>query len=282
MLCNLCPNGCNADRSKTTGFCLADDNVRVSYHGLHEWEEPCISGPHGSGAIFFSGCTMRCVFCQNAKISRKADGKALTAKELAGLFALYDEKADNINLVSGTQYADKIIEAFKIYRPEKPVIWNTSGYETLPVIRALSPYVSVWLPDLKYVDSALSKRLSGKSDYFKYAFEAISLMTELQSKVVFSNGLIKKGVIVRHLIIPSHIQNTLDVVKVFSENFKDKALFSLMAQYVPCGVENFKDIDRKITALEYKRSLNALDEYGITNGYIQELSSADTDFIPGF
>ncbi|MDY6078743.1 MAG: radical SAM protein [Eubacteriales bacterium] len=282
MLCNLCPNGCNADRSKTTGFCLADDNVRVSYHGLHEWEEPCISGPHGSGAIFFSGCTMRCVFCQNAKISRKADGKALTAKELAGLFALYDEKADNINLVSGTQYADKIIEAFKIYRPEKPVIWNTSGYETLPVIRALSPYVSVWLPDLKYVDSALSKRLSGKSDYFKYAFEAISLMTELQSKVVFSNGLIKKGVIVRHLIIPSHIQNTLDVVKVFSENFKDKALFSLMAQYVPCGVENFKDIDRKITALEYKRALNALDEYGITNGYIQELSSADTDFIPGF
>ncbi|MCI7530666.1 MAG: radical SAM protein [Christensenellaceae bacterium] len=282
MLCNLCPNGCNADRSKTTGFCLADDNVRVSYHGLHEWEEPCISGPHGSGAIFFSGCTMRCVFCQNAKISRKADGKALTAKELAGLFALYDEKADNINLVSGTQYADKIIEAFKIYRPEKPVIWNTSGYETLPVIRALSPCVSVWLPDLKYVDSALSKRLSGKSDYFKYAFEAISLMTELQSKVVFSNGLIKKGVIVRHLIIPSHIQNTLDVVKVFSENFKDKALFSLMAQYVPCGVENFKDIDRKITALEYKRALNALDEYGITNGYIQELSSADTDFIPGF
>lgn len=282
MLCNLCPNGCNADRSKTTGFCLADDNVRVSYHGLHEWEEPCISGPHGSGAIFFSGCTMRCVFCQNAKISRKADGKALTAKELSGLFALYDEKADNINLVSGTQYADKIIDAFKIYRPEKPVIWNTSGYETLPVIRALSPYVSVWLPDLKYVDSALSKRLSGKSDYFKYAFEAISLMTELQSKVVFSNGLIKKGVIVRHLIIPSHIQNTLDVVKVFSENFKDKALFSLMAQYVPCGVENFKDIDRKITALEYKRALNALDEYGITNGYIQELSSADTDFIPGF
>lgn len=282
MLCNLCPNGCNADRSKTTGFCLADDNVRVSYHGLHEWEEPCISGPHSSGAIFFSGCTMRCVFCQNAKISRKADGKALTAKELAGLFALYDEKADNINLVSGTQYADKIIDAFKIYRPEKPVIWNTSGYETLPVIRALSPYVSVWLPDLKYVDSVLSKRLSGKSDYFKYAFEAISLMTELQSKVVFSNGLIKKGVIVRHLIIPSHIQNTLDVVKVFSENFKDKALFSLMAQYVPCGVENFKDIDRKITALEYKRALNALDEYGITNGYIQELSSADTDFIPSF
>lgn len=282
MLCNLCPNGCNADRSKTTGFCLADDNIRVSYHGLHGWEEPCISGSHGSGAIFFSGCTMRCVFCQNAKISRKADGKALTAKELAGLFALYDEKADNINLVSGTQYADKIIEAFKIYRPEKPVIWNTSGYETLPVIRALSPYVSVWLPDLKYVDSALSKRLSGKSDYFKYAFEAISLMTELQSKVVFSNGLIKKGVIVRHLIIPSHIQNTLDVVKVFSENFKDKALFSLMAQYVPCGVENFKDIDRKITALEYKRALNALDEYGITNGYIQELSSATTDFIPAF
>ena len=282
MLCNLCPNGCNADRSKTTGFCLADDNVRVSYHGLHEWEEPCISGPHGSGAIFFSGCTMRCVFCQNAKISRKADGKALTAKELAGLFALYDEKADNINLVSGTQYADKIIEAFKIYRPEKPVIWNTSGYETLPVIRALSPYVSVWLPDLKYVDSALSKRLSGKSDYFKYAFEAISLMTELQSKVVISNGLIKNGVIVRHLIIPSHIQNTLDVIKIFSENFKDQAYFSLMAQYVPCGVENFKDINRKITALEYKRALNALDEYGITNGYIQELSSATTDFIPGF
>lgn len=282
MLCRLCPNNCCVDRDKSYGMCLADNNVHVSYHGIHKWEEPVISGKRGSGAIFFSGCTMRCVFCQNAKISRKVTGDVLTEKELAELFRFYDENADNVNLVSATQYADKIIRAFSYYTPKNPVIWNTSGYETKETIRALSPFVNVWLPDLKYVDSALSKRLSGKSDYFKYAFDAISEMIKLSGKVTIENDLIKSGVIVRYLILPSNVQNTLDVLKVFADNFKDSAYLSLMAQYVPINVENYPDINRKITPLEYKRALNALSSLGIENGFVQDLESASTAYIPEF
>lgn len=282
MTCRLCPNLCGVDRDKSYGLCLADGDIHVSYHGIHEWEEPVISGGRGSGAIFFSGCTMRCVFCQNAKISRKVTGKAYSPKELAALFEYYDSVSDNINLVSATQYADGIIKAFSYYTPKNPVIWNTSGFETIETVRALAPFVNVWLPDLKYVDSALSRRLSGKSDYFKYAFDAISEMIRLSGKVKIENGLIKSGVIVRHLILPSHIDNTLAVLKVFADNFKDSAFLSLMAQYVPINVESFPDINRRITPLEYKRALNALSELEIENGFVQDLESATTAYIPDF
>lgn len=282
MICRLCPNECGVNRAEKTGACLVDDKIHVSYHGIHKWEEPVISGGRGSGAIFFSGCTMRCVFCQNAKISRNVVGGVYSADELAKLYRLYDETADNINLVSPTPYVEGIIAAADIYSPEKPVIYNTGGYERSETVRRLKDTVNVWLPDFKYVDSGISDRLSGRKDYFKYAFDAISQMIAQTGKPVIADGLIKSGVIVRHLIIPSHIQNTLDVIKVFSENFKDDALFSLMAQYVPLGVENMPDINRRITPLEYKRAENALSDYGVTNGFIQDLSSATTDYIPKF
>lgn len=281
--CRLCPNNCGADRKIKTGMCLADDKTHIAYSGLHMWEEPVISGDKGSGAIFFGGCTMRCVFCQNKKISRKADGRVYTSDELAELITGLSQKADNINLVSPTPYVLDIIKAVKKARPQVPVIYNTGGYETVDTVKMLEGTVDVWLPDLKYTDGALSKALSGKSDYFKYAFDAIKQMIRQTGlPVIGGDGLIKSGVIVRHLIIPSHIQNTLDVMRVFADNFKDDALFSLMAQYTPVDVGNIPSINRKITALEYKRALNALDELKITKGFVQELSSATTDYIPAF
>ncbi len=282
MLCRLCPNDCGVNRAEKLGACLSDDKIHISYHGLHEWEEPVISGKRGSGAIFFSGCTMRCVFCQNAKISRAVSGGVRTSAQLAELYRLYDETADNINLVSATPYTDGVIAAAEIYSPAKPVIWNTGGYETVDTVKKLDGVVNVWLPDLKYVDSALSATLSGKSDYFKYAFNAIEQMIKQVGKPIIEDGLIKSGVIVRHLIIPSHVDNTLAVLKVFADNFKDDAYLSLMAQYVPMGVDNMPAINRRITPLEYKRALNALDELGIMQGFVQELSSATADFIPKF
>ncbi len=282
MTCNLCPNFCGVERDKSYGMCLADDKIHISYHGIHEWEEPVISGKKGSGAIFFSGCTMRCVFCQNAKISRRVTGKVYSPEELSELFKYFDEVADNINLVSATQYTDEIIKAFSYYTPKNPVIWNTSGFETVETVQKLAPFINVWLPDLKYVNRALSLRLSGKKDYFKYAFSAISEMIKLSGKVKIEDGLIKSGVIVRHLIIPSHVDNTLDVLKVFADNFKNNAYLSLMAQYVPLNVENFPDINRRITPLEYKRALKALETLNIENGFVQDLESATTAFIPDF
>ena len=259
MICSLCPNNCRVNRCEKTGACLADDKIHVSYHGLHRWEEPVISGPLGSGAVFFSGCTMRCVFCQNAKISRAVTGEVFTPSSLADLYKLYDKNADNINLVSATPYTDGILKAAEIYTPKKPVVWNTGGYETVETIKRLDGFVTVWLPDLKYVNSDVSKTLSGKSDYFKYAFYAISQMIAQAGKPVIKDGLIQSGVIVRHLIIPSHIDNTIEVLKTFADNFKGDALLSLMAQYVPVNVESVPSINRRITPLEYKRALNALE-----------------------
>lgn len=282
MKCNLCPNNCNTDRTLKTGACLADGKIRVAYSGLHMWEEPVISGTAGSGAVFFSGCTMRCVYCQNKKISRFPTGKAYTPEALAALFEELDNTAHNINLVSPTPYLEGIISALDIYKPSNPVIMNTGGYEKPETVKKLKGYVNVFLPDLKYVDSGISTALSGKSDYFKYAFDAISQMIEQTGKPVTEGGLIKSGVIVRHLIIPSYIENTLEVLRVFADNFKDKAYLSLMAQYTPVGVENLPRINRKITPLEYKRALAELGTLGIKNGFVQELSSADVSFIPDF
>lgn len=281
--CTLCPNNCRADRHSSHGFCLAGAETRVAYSGIHLWEEPVLSGGRGSGAIFFPGCTMRCVFCQNRKISREITGRPYTADELAGLISDLASRAENVNLVSPTPYVWDIMEAVGKARPEVPVVYNTGGYEKAETVRLLKDTVDVWLPDLKYVDGDVSEALSGKKDYFKYAFDAIEQMIRQTGKPAFSpDGMMKSGVIVRHLLIPSHIENTLKVIKVFAENFKDHALFSLMAQYVPFGVENMPEINRRITPLEYKRALRALDENGITDGFVQELCSADPGYVPDF
>lgn len=281
--CELCPNRCNVDRTNALGKCLCDDKIHIAYSGLHMWEEPVISGKKGSGAIFFSGCTMRCIFCQNKKISRQIVGDEYSVDDLSSLISELSKKADNINLVSPTPYVLDIIKAVKKAQPKVPIIYNTSGYENVDTIKLLDGIVDVWLPDLKYVDSDISRTLSGKNDYFKYAFRAISQMIKQTGKPLISkDNLIQKGVIVRHLIIPSYIQNTLDVIKVFGENFKDDALFSLMAQYTPVGVEDFEKINRRITPLEYKRALKALDDNRIANGFVQELSSASCEYIPNF
>lgn len=280
--CNLCPNKCNAARAEGfLGKCGVDDNIYVAHRGLHNWEEPVISGTKGSGAVFFSGCTMRCVFCQNYLISRKINGKKYSVEELAALFSELDKTAENINLVSPTPYANKIIEALKIYRP-KTVVWNSSGYETVETLKALKGFVDIYLPDLKYVSGELSQKYSGTKNYYEFALPAIKEMIEQVGSPKVENGLMKSGVIIRHLVLPDNINNSLEVLKVFADNFKDTALLSVMAQYVPLNVEHMPEINRRLKPIEYKRVLNEIDNLGITNGFVQELSAATSDFIPDF
>ncbi|MEG1613227.1 MAG: radical SAM protein [Clostridia bacterium] len=282
MICNLCPNRCNIDRANTVGRCLIDDKIYVARYGLHFWEEPVISGTKGSGAVFFSGCTMRCLFCQNHKISRAPSCEAITINRLAEIFKELDETSLNINLVSPTPYVNEIIAALNIYKPKNPIIYNTSGYETAETIKLLNGYIDVYLPDLKYVDDSVSFALSKRNDYFKYAFKAIDEMCNQVGTPQIQDGLIKKGVIVRHLIIPHYIQNSLDVLNVFAQNFKGRALLSVMSQYTPQNVSTIPEINRTITALEYKRVVLELEKLNITEGFIQDLTSASDIYIPDF
>ncbi|MEG1791651.1 MAG: radical SAM protein [Clostridia bacterium] len=282
MICNLCPNRCNIDRANTVGRCLIDDKIYVARYGLHFWEEPVISGTKGSGAVFFSGCTMRCLFCQNHKISRAPSCEAITTNRLAEIFKELDETSLNINLVSPTPYVNEIIAALNIYKPKNPIIYNTSGYETAETIKLLNGYIDVYLPDLKYVDDCISFALSKRNDYFKYAFKAIDEMCNQVGTPQIQDGLIKKGVIVRHLIIPHYIQNSLDVLNVFAQNFKGRALLSVMSQYTPQNVSTIPEINRTITALEYKRVVLELEKLNITEGFIQDLTSASDIYIPDF
>lgn len=282
MNCNLCPNKCNVDRTVTVGKCGIGDEIYVARYGLHFWEEPVISGTKGSGTIFFSGCTMRCIFCQNQKISRKPYGEKITVEKLAEIFRELDKTALNINLVTPTHYADKIVKALDIYKPNHPVIYNTSGYETTDTLKMLDGYIDIYLPDLKYVNSDISYFLSKRKNYFEFAFSAIDEMCRQVGKPIIENGIMKKGVIVRHLIIPGYVQNSLDVLRIFAENFKDRALLSLMSQYTPCNMENYPKLNKTITPLEYKRVVKELERLNIEDGFIQKLSSANSVYIPDF
>jgi Uncharacterized Fe-S protein PflX, homolog of pyruvate formate lyase activating proteins len=264
------------------GRCLVDDKIYIARHALHFWEEPIISGTKGSGAVFFGGCTMRCVFCQNQKISRKPLGETVSVHRLAEIFEELDLCAENVNLVSPTPYVESIIKALEIYRP-RTVVYNTGGYETIDTIRKLNGYVDIYLPDLKYVDNDVSNILSKRKDYFRYAFSAIDEMCRQIGKPQFDeNGMLKSGVIIRHLVLPSYVENSIQVLKVFAENFKGRALLSLMSQYTPVGVESIPKLNRTLTPIEYKRVLLELDRLGITDGFLQELDSATSDYIPDF
>ncbi len=282
MLCNLCPNNCNINRSTALGKCQIDDKIYVAKYGLHFWEEPVISGEKGSGTIFFEGCTMRCVFCQNHKISRLPKSQPITPQQLSDIFRQLESQAHNINLVSPTPYVYDIKKALDIYKPKTPIIYNSSGYENLETIKQLNGYIDVYLPDLKYADDDVALTLSKRKPYLNYALNAIEEMCCQVGQPKIVDGLIKKGVIVRHLVIPSYIQNSLDVLKLFSKNFKDKAMLSLMSQYTPQNVEKIPQINRPLTALEYKRVLLELEKLDITQGFIQEHSSASTCYIPDF
>ena len=283
-LCNLCPNECNIDRTaNNVGACRVCNQIKIAKYYLHPFEEPIISGKLGSGTIFFVGCNLRCVFCQNYDLSRAKTGKTITSIELANIFKeLEDMGAHNINLVTPTHYITQIIEAFNIYKPKIPVIYNTNGYEKISSLKEIAPFVDVWLPDLKFKSSFLSKRYTNKEDYFEIASKAVEFMMN-DKKTVIENGLMKSGTIVRHLILPQSANDSVEIVKWFKENRKNGAYFSLMAQYTPFGdIENYKELNRKITSKEYNKVLSHLFELSGDEYFIQELSSSGEQYIPSW
>lgn len=287
MKCNICPRNCNLDRSKKAGFCSAKDNIVVSKLMLHHWEEPIISGGEndtGSGAIFFAGCNLKCIYCQNYDISNSCEGKTLSTQDLVEVFNDFENKgALNINLVTPTHYTKQIIDALSIYKPKIPVVWNSSGYEKASEIAKLKDLVDIYLVDLKYMDKNLAQELSYAFDYPEIATNCILQMKENQPKDVIVNGIMQKGVIVRHLVLPNCVENSflcLDWIK--SKLGKDQ-IISIMSQYIPCYKAKDNDkINRKLHKIEYKRVLAHLEKLGLDNGFVQEMDSADKCYTPDF
>lgn len=285
-LCQSCPRECNAERTEYTGkgYCRQGMLPKVARIAPHAWEEPCISGKNGSGAIFFSGCVLSCVFCQNAKISTGGYGKILTVKELSEqVRRLENSGVHNINLVSPTPYIESIIQCFEIYKPKIPIVYNTGGYEKADTLRRLDGIVDIYLPDMKYAKSDTAKKYSHAEDYPETALSAISEMVRQTGKPIFNDdGMMTKGTLVRHLILPQNTKNSIAVLDILKEHFGENILVSLMAQYTPLGrAEEFPEINRKITAREYGKVLEHLEEIGL-DGFVQELSSAKKDYVPDF
>ena len=284
--CTLCPRNCGAVREETAGrgFCRAGTLPKIARVAPHAWEEPCISGTKGSGTILFSGCVLSCVFCQNHEISTGGHGKTVTVEELiAYIRRLEAQGVHNINLVSPTPYTESVIDCLTRYRPSVPVVYNTGGYEKVSTLRRLEGLIDIYLPDLKYVSSELSARYSGAPDYFDAALPAIREMVRQTGKPRFDeNGMLLRGTIVRHLVLPQHTKNSMQVLEVLKEEFDDQILVSLMGQYVPMArAADFPEINRRITAREYRKVLAYMEDLEL-EGFAQELSSATKDFVPDF
>lgn len=283
MKCYLCPKNCGVERNEVVGEgnCGMPTKVKIAHYELFMFEEPCISVGKGSGAIFFSGCNLKCVFCQNYEISTKKKGKFITVEELANIFKeLESLGAENINLVSPTHYVLQIIEALKIYKPKVPIIYNTNGYENVKSIELIAPYVDVFLPDFKYFSSELSSKFSSVPNYFETALKAIKKMRELKQDR-FNNGKIEEGVIIRHMILPLCTDDSIKVLETITKEIPNTKV-SLLAQYTPYGeASKIKAINRKITKREYDKVLNSYVNLNL-DGYVQDLESASTKFIPNF
>jgi len=288
--CFLCPRECGARRSEgEKGVCGAGDRIRVARLALHAWEEPCISGTRGSGTVFFSGCNLRCIYCQNAKISWEGFGVEMTPAELAGgMLRLQEAGAHNINLVTAAPYAPLVVEALDIARAKGlhlPVVYNTSAYEKVETLRLLKGYVDVYLPDLKYAFEETARRLSGAPDYFAVATAAIyEMLEQVGGEPVFDGaGLMERGLIVRHLVLPGHLPETRAVLTWIRDHLPRTVPVSLMAQYLPCHkARHFPPLDRRLTEAEYNLALATFFDLGLENGWAQELSAADAEFIPAF
>lgn len=286
--CKLCPRECGIDRRKAIGACKATDKVKVALASIHNYEEPCISGADGSGTVFFSNCNLRCVYCQNFEISRDGFGKEITIERLAEIFLEQQSRGvNNINLVTPTMYVDSIIEAIKIAKENGlniPIVYNSSGYEKAETIKKLEGYIDIYLPDFKYATNRLSLKYSGVNNYVESVVPAIREMIKQVGKPVFNKkGIITKGVIIRHMILPNNVLNTKMVLKKIKEEFKDNTLISVMAQYFPSGdAAKYPEINRKITIEELEEVENYLEELNMDNGYIQELGEHEEEFVPTF
>lgn len=284
--CNICPHNCNVNRlNNQIGWCRSKDTVKVAKFSIHNFEEPCISGKNGSGTVFFSNCNMKCVFCQNYEISQQGVGQEISVQDLANIFIKQQEKGvENINLVTPTSYVPQIIEALKIAKSNGlhiPIVYNTNGYEKVETLKMLEGYIDIYLPDFKYLDNDLAKRFSKVDNYFEVTTKALIEMHRQTGKAEFNNdGIMQKGMIIRHLVLPNHILNSRKVLKWINDNMND-VYVSVMAQYFPTyKAKEIKDINRKLTKEEYEKIENYLYSLNIENGYIQELGDHEEEYVP--
>lgn len=285
-ICTVCPRHCGVIREASVGkgFCKMGENAVVARVAKHMWEEPCISGTRGSGTVFFSGCVLKCVFCQNYKISTQNFGKELTARQLAECYKRLEQQGvHNINLVNPTHFLNAVIESLNIYRPAVPVVYNCGGYESVESLKKLEGYIDIYLPDFKYADNAVAEKYSRVNNYHETAVAAIAEMLRQQPQNIYdNNGIMEKGVIVRHLILPSNTKNSIAALNSLHNHFGSRLTVSLMAQYIPCGIaEQYPEINRKITRREYQKVFNCLTQLDF-DGFAQELNSAKSAYIPDF
>ncbi len=277
--CNMCPIKCGINRTESVGVCKSK-NLKIAKYYLHPFEEPCISFIKGSGTVFFCGCPLKCVFCQNYELSRNERGKEITIRELANIFKeLENMGAENINLVNPTHYLEHIAQAFEIYRPGIPVVYNSSGYENIESLEKFDKYVDIYLPDLKFFSKETSKRYTGKSNYFEIASEALKFMAK--KTLVFNEGKMLSGTVVRHLILPLNTDDSIEILKWYAENLSTNTYLSIMCQYTPYGeIDDFPELKRKITSREYDKVINFAMELNLDKVYLQERKSASESFIP--
>lgn len=286
--CSLCPRGCKANRIEgKTGVCGVSSELKIARAALHFWEEPCISGEKGSGAVFFSGCCLHCVFCQNEEIAQGKAGKEVPPERLAEIFLELEAKgANNINLVTPGQYVPHIINSVEAARRQGltvPIVYNTGGYETVDNIKSLEGIVDVYLPDFKYMSSELAAKYSNAPDYPKVAKEALSEMVRQQPKPVFLNDIMQKGVIVRQLLLPGNVKDAKAVTKYLHNTYGNQIYISMMSQFTPLPhVAKYPELNRKVTKREYDYFINYAMDIGVEQGFLQEEDVAKESFIPYF
>ena len=285
--CTICPHECGIDRiNGKIGRCKATDKVKIALYSTHDFEEPCISGENGSGTIFFSNCNLNCIYCQNYEISQEGKGKEITIEDLADIFLKQQEKGvENINLVTPTSYVPQILEAIKIAKKNGfkiPIVYNTNAYENIETLKMLEGYIDIYLPDLKYSDNEIAKKYSNINNYFEVATKAIEEMTR-QAGITKINekGIMEKGVIIRHLVLPNHLENSKKVLKWIKENVDENIYISIMAQYFSTykAKENI-ELNRKLTKEEWNEIEKYIEELDFKNGYVQELGEHEEEYVP--
>lgn len=283
MICSICPRKCKIDRDINVGFCQSPSVFRVARAALHYWEEPCISGENGSGTVFFSGCNLRCVYCQNYEISRENKGVEISDERLIEIFEkLIKQGANNINLVNPTHYASRLADVLTKWKSPVPIVYNSSGYEKVETLQALDGLIDIYLPDLKYIRKDKALRYSAAGDYFERASKAVLEMRRQVNDRFDSEGMMQSGMIVRHLILPQNTNSSIEILKWLKENLPDTYV-SLMAQYTPCGeLDDTPELKRRITRREYDKVADFAVANGFEKLFLQELESADSDFIPKF
>ncbi len=285
--CTICPHNCGINRlERQIGRCKASDKVRIALYSTHEFEEPCISGEKGSGTVFFSNCNLSCIYCQNYEISQLGKGKDISIEELAEIFIKQQDKGvENINLVTPTSYTLQIIEAIKMAKQKGlaiPILYNTNGYEKIETLKLLEGYIDIYLPDLKYAEDKIGLEYSKVNNYFSIATKAIQeMIRQVGVPKLDDRGMIKKGVMVRHLVLPNHIENSKKVLKWLKENLPNEIYISVMAQYFPTyQAKNVEKLSRKLTKEEWEEIESYIDKIGIENGYVQELEEHEKEYVP--